>query len=163
MTPELTREEVAELLEYDPNTGVFTWKAITSNRVKAGIRAGTVNGRGYRLIGVNGKQVPAHRLAFLFMTGKWPAKYVDHINGQRDDNRFPNLRDVTQTVNMQNQKKARQDSKTGLLGVTLKKGRFRATIKVNGKQRSLGTFSTPEVAHAVYLSHKRKAHPGNTL
>lgn len=161
MKIELTREAVAEVIDYDPESGVFRWK-VGRGRTNAGDVAGTTgNSKGYRVIGVMGRYYAAHRLAFLIMTGNWPSQHVDHINGQRDDNRFSNLREVSNSWNAQNIKKARKDSTTGLLGVVpVKGGMFEARIMVNGRIRHLGRFSTPEVAHSVYLSHKRSAHPG---
>ena len=164
MKPEITQAEVAEILSYCPDTGVFTWKVSRrGGKAKAGQEAGHINPRGYRVINLVGAKFKAHRLAFLLMTGDWPTQHVDHINGVKDDNKWCNLREVSNGINAQNLKKAHQDSTTGLLGVTQYRGRFKAQIMVNGQIRRLGTFSTPEVAHEVYLSHKRKAHPGNTL
>ena len=97
------------------------------------------------------------------MTGAMPAGDVDHINGNRADNRWCNLRDVSRTLNNQNQRRAQKDNETGLLGVSPHRGRFKAQIRVNGKVRNLGLFDSPEVAHKVYLAHKRLMHPGNTL
>jgi hypothetical protein len=163
MKPDLTREEVAEILSYCPETGVFTWKVNRRGKAKAGTVAGSHGPHGYRRISIKDRPYLAHRLAFLLMTGAMPAGDVDHINGVRDDNRFPNLRDVTQAMNMQNQRRAQKGSETGLLGVSPHKGRFRATITVNGKNRKLGTFDSPQVAHRMYLAAKRLLHPGNLL
>lgn len=163
MTPEITRAEALELLAYDSDTGTFRWRADRGRGVKAGDVAGTDHNRGYRRIHIKDRPYLAHRLAFLLMTGAMPAGDVDHINGVRDDNRWSNLRDVSNGVNAQNQRKARSDSETGLLGVSPYRGQFRAQIRVNGKVRNLGLFDSPEVAHKVYLAHKRILHPGNTL
>ena len=98
------------------------------------------------------------------MTGAMPSGDVDHINGQRDDNRFSNLRAVSRAVNMQNLRKPHKNNQIGLLGVSpTKDGRFISQIVVNGHKRNLGTFDCPHVAHAVYLAQKRLWHPGNTL
>lgn len=158
----MTRDELAELLEYDPDTGVFTWK-VNRGGCKAGDIAGSDHNRGYWQIRVKGCRYLAHRLAFLLMTGAMPAGDVDHINGNRADNRWCNLRDVSRTLNNQNQRRAQKDNETGLLGVSPHRGRFKAQIRVNGKVRNLGLFDSPEVAHKVYLAHKRLMHPGNTL
>lgn len=107
----------------------------------------------------------AHRLAWLYVHGRWPDGLIDHKNGDRADNRFDNLRDVAHRVNMQNLRKAFVSSKTGLLGASpLKDGRFGAFIKRDGKSKNLGTFDTPELAHAAYVAAKRVIHhEGNTL
>ena len=85
---DLTRDEVAALLTYDPETGVFRWKVDRGQRVKVGDIAGT-EFNGYRRIRIKGRAFKAHRLAFLLMTGAMPSDQVDHINGQKDDNRCP--------------------------------------------------------------------------
>lgn len=162
MKPEITREEVAELLDYDPESGVFRWRA-DRGRAKAGTVAGADHSGGYCVIGIKGRVYRSHRLAFLLMEGKWPAGDVDHINGNRADNRWCNLRAVSRRVNMQNLKKARQDSTTGLLGVHPFRGQYIAKISVNGRERYLGLYDSPEVAHAVYVAAKRLHHEGNTL
>lgn len=163
MKPEITREEVAEILSYCPETGVFRWK-VSRGTAKAGDVAGSHDAaHGYRLIGIKGCVYKAHRLAFLLMNGAMPTQPVDHLNGDRADNRFSNLRQVSNELNSQNQRKAHKNSKTGLLGVTPHKGRFMAKIKVNGEKRYLGLYDCPEVAHAAYLAAKRMLHPGSTV
>ena len=161
MTPELTRAEVSELLSYEPESGVFRWK-VDRRRVKAGDVVGSDRG-GYSVIDVNGRQYLAHRLAFLLMTGEWPAEDVDHINGVKDDNRWSNLRAVSRRINMQNLRAAQKNSKTGLLGVTKHQGRYMASIEVSGQRKFIGYFDCPHVAHAAYVAAKRIHHEGCTL
>lgn len=117
------------------------------------------------MVSVFSKQYRAHRLAWLWMTGKWPDNEVDHANGKRDDNRWSNLRDVPPTINRQNQRRAMSNSKTGLLGASwnARDRRFVARIKVGAKYRSLGGFDSAEAAHQAYLQAKRQLHPGCTL
>lgn len=113
---------------------------------------------------MNGPGHGAHRLAFLLMTGAMPAGDVDHINGNRADNRWCNLRDVSRAVNMQNLRKPRADNTTGFLGVSLSKGRYQAQIAANGKTHYLGLYDCPKLAHAAYVARKRLLHSeGNTL
>ena len=88
----LTAARLRELLQYDPETGVFTRLVKTSNGIKVGDVAGTADARGYILIRVDGWLHLAHRLAWLHMTCEWPKGMIDHINGVRDDNRWSNLR-----------------------------------------------------------------------
>lgn len=159
----LTAEMVREILNYDPETGVFTWRKSIGGRSSPSAIAGRICQDGWRDIGINGPKYAAHRLAWIYMTGEWPSLYIDHINGDRLDNRFSNLRVVDNTVNIQNQRKANKRNSVGLLGVTTYKGRFIAQIGVNKKQIRLGCFSTPEEAHAAYLDAKRRLHPGCTI
>lgn len=152
-----------EVLHYDPITGLFTRRKKTSNRVKIGERAGTLNRLGYRQIRACGALEYEHRLAWLYMTGSFPIGDVDHINGVRGDNRFSNLRDATRQTNLENQRRASKNSQVGLLGVTRYKEKFRATITANRRHIFLGTFRSAEEAHEAYLRAKRKIHAGSTL
>lgn len=159
----LTAERLRELLSYDQETGVFTWRVQTNNRVKVGMVAGSLNGQGYVQLRVDGIRYAAHRLAWLYVHGEWPKHQIDHINGSKADNRIANLRDGTQSLNQQNRRTALSTNKTGFLGVASFKGKFRALIYVKGKHVELGSFETPERAHAVYIEAKRKYHEGCTL
>lgn len=159
----LTAERLRELLSYDPETGVFMWRQAGRKRV-IGRTAGSLDGSGYRLIRLDGTLYRANRLAWLHTHGCWPDGHVDHINGVTGDDRLANLRDVTRSVNAQNMRRANSKSTTGLLGVSVVKGRYyTARIGVEGRPRHIGTFSTPEAAHAAYVEAKRRLHPGNTL
>lgn len=159
----LNAERLRELLRYDPETGVFTWLVRTSTCIKVGDVAGTTDTLGYILIRVDGVRYKAHRLAFLWMTGEWPKDMIDHINGAKGDNRFANLRPATPAENRQNQRRAKSNSQTGLLGVCRHGKRFRATIRIDGRYIHLGTFDTPDQAHETYLAAKRRLHSGCTI
>jgi HNH endonuclease/AP2 domain len=165
--PNLTAERLRELLHYEPSTGVFTRRVKTGGRYGAdvGSVAGTLNDSGYLLISVQSKQYRAHRLAVLYITGGWPAQEVDHRNGDRLDNRWSNLREVSTQVNSQNRRRAQSNSKTGLLGASwcARDKRFTARIKVGDKYQSLGRFDTAEKAHAAYVNAKRRLHSGCTI
>jgi hypothetical protein len=100
------------------------------------------------------------------MYGKWPEGEIDHINGNKADNRICNLRDVDRSTNQQNAKKAQSNNKSaGLLGVSLHKSRnkFRAQITYDKKRHHIGYFDTAELAYAAYLSEKRRRHAGCTI
>ncbi len=174
----VTAKRLREVLSYDLETGVFTWKprpaeqfssdksCKTWNTRFAGKHCGCIDSeRGYVLIRVDGEQYFAHRLAWLFVTGVWPKNEVDHRNGIRSDNRWLNLRDVTPGVNRQN-RRAPSRSAAGALGVSINKktGRFESRIRTpGGGTQHLGTFSTVEAAHAAYVAAKRRMHEGCTL
>jgi hypothetical protein len=159
----LTLERARALLVYDPADGVIRWRVSNGSRARAGSIAGAIEAGGYIRICIDGRFHRAHRLAWLLAHGAWPTRSIDHINGNKADNRLCNLRDVTANVNLQNIRRARSDNRSGLLGVARDKTGFRAVIKVAGKQKYLGTFPTPELAHSAYLSAKRLLHEGNTL
>jgi len=173
--PMISPALVKEFLDYDPETGVFHWKNraekwFPSKRIynswnsrDAGKVAGTVVRGGYLIIKIWKSRYRAHRLAWAHVYGEWPEGEIDHINGVSNDNRIANLRVVSHSVNMQNQKRARRNNKTsGLLGVSLnvETGKFRARITVDNKERALGYFATPEEAHAAYISAKSDLHEG---
>jgi hypothetical protein len=150
-----------QTLSYDPLTGVFTW-LVPVRLGPIGSQAGRVDKNGYRRIAYGGKHYVSSRLAWLYVHDELP-DLVDHENGNRDDNRLDNLRNVSHALNMQNQKRAHVNNLSGLLGVGVRGDRFTARIQVDKKPKFLGYFSTPELAHAAYLEAKRKLHPAGTL
>ena len=138
----LTQEMLKENIHYEPKTGLFTRLKAKSNSVKVGDIAGYINKvNGYRAIQINGKIYKAHRLAFLYMTGKFPTDEVDHINHSRDDNRFVNLRKVTRLENLRNQSMYSKN-KSGFTGVCWheRDSKWVANIRINGKLKHLGYF-----------------------
>jgi hypothetical protein len=155
----INQSSLKEVLNYDPLTGIFTWKVSGSGR-RIGKIAGGIDD-GYNKIKVNNKLYKGHRLAWLYVYGTWPMADIDHINGQRADNRIANLRDVSRTHNCQNQYLPHKESSSGVLGVTWHKrmGRFQAGITVDGKRLHLGTFKDSGEAHNAYLKAKQQYHP----
>lgn len=144
----LTQERLRELLDYDPETGVFVWRVDRRGHVKAGQRAGCDSGpNGYRVLKVMGHVYLEHRLVWFYVTGKWPQNDIDHCNGHRRDNRFANLRSATRKQNLENQKLHR-DNTSGHRGVTQDKrtGRFVARIIHNRRGYHIGVFDTAEQA-----------------
>ena len=154
-----------QFLSYCPDTGVFTWLQRTAQQTRVGDVAGSRHHSGYTTISIARGRYAAHRLAWLYMTGDWPTGEIDHIDGDRTNTRWTNLRDVPKSLNQQNQRKPREDNKAGLLGVYWRKReqRWSAEISVNGKGKYLGVFASKEAAHEAYLSAKRQLHPGSTL
>jgi hypothetical protein len=138
----LTQKELKEMLNYEPTSGNFTWVKATNRSIKVGDIAGCVDKLGYRAIKINGKIYKAHRLAFLYMTGKFPTDEVDHINHSRDDNRFVNLRHATRVENLRNQSMYSKN-KSGFTGVRWHEGasKWVANIGINGKDKHLGYFT----------------------
>jgi len=133
---ELTQSYLKTQLHYDPITGAFT-------RIKSGEEPGYIDKyMGYRIIYVGGVYVPAHRLAFLYVSGLIPQE-IDHINRIRCDNRWTNLRACTRAENTKN-KRLYKNSKSGITGVRWSKEskKWQAYIKVDGKMRYLGYHKT---------------------
>lgn len=146
----LTAERVRELLHYDPETGAFTWRVARSN-VKAGARAGNPNAAlGYVQIGIDGRLHYAHRLAFLVMQGDCP-RYIDHINGDRADNRWVNLRAAEARQNAVNRPMPAANT-SGVQGVQWCRTtqRWRAVMSIGNRPKHLGRFATKEEAAAAY-------------
>ena len=136
----LTQDELTATLHYDPGTGVFTNLRTRAN-ARIGSEAGAISGRGYRYIMVHRKLYLAHRLAFLWMTGEFPQDHVDHINGNRSDNRWENLRCASREENQKN-RKLNCDNTSGYTGVKwhLHTSRWTATVTSNGKHYCIGYY-----------------------
>lgn len=151
--PAYSHEYLLSIICYDATTGVFTWKGPSRRRCQEGKRAGHFHkGIGYETIMISGHATLSHRLAWFYVHGRWPAPYVDHINGDGGDNRLCNLREANQSQNMANQHKLRKNNISGYRGVSFRaeSGKWRALIRINRKSISLGVFETREEAKAAY-------------
>jgi len=140
-----TQERLKQLLDYDPETGLFSrlsgWR---------GKKVGTIDAKGYVRICVDYSIFRAHRLAWIYMTGEIPDDQIDHVNGDRSDNRWANLRSATQSQNQFN-RSVRSENCTGMKGVTLQpNGTYRAQIFIEGKLKCLGRHKTADEAKAAY-------------
>lgn len=165
MAPKIiTQDYLRQILDYDPETGIFTWLKTMPPRGRKGAIAGHTAKNGRPIIGLHQKLYYSYRLAWLYMTGAWPAKDLDHIDGNPANNRFANLRPCTMSQNQENLRKCRSSSKSGVLGAwPTPGGRWYSAIKASGKYMYLGNFDSAEKAHAAYLAAKRKYHPFNQL
>lgn len=158
----INRDRVVELFNYDPVVGVFTRKICTINRLRVGEVVGSLDGAGYLTTFFDGHSYKLHRLAWVIERGRIPDNLeVDHINGVRSDNRLVNLRLATRSQNAQNQKRAHRDATTGKRGVTLHKrtGRYAAQIFINGTNKHLGLFGSPDEAEAARIAAEKLLHP----
>lgn len=165
---QLTPERLRELLNYDPETGVFTWRVNRNVKTKAGDVAGCAWGNlkcpSRISIGVDYRKYLAHRLAWLYVTGEWPTDVIDHRDVDATNNVFKNLRDVTDSANKQNVRVPRSHNKLKVLGVTKNgKNGYMAMLTLNGVRYYLGTYRTTVEAHAEYVAAKRKLHEFGTL
>lgn len=163
---ELTHAYLLECLHYELATGDFHWLSLPGKggdpRIKVGDLAGRVDRRpdcGYRDIGLRGKKYKAQRLAWFYMTGKWPTGDVDHINRIRTDNRWANLRSTTRAQNLWNSKIQSRNT-SGHKGVSWvpSRGKWVATICANGRQRNLGRFVDINDAIAAYAKATHEFH-----
>jgi hypothetical protein len=155
---ELTQEELQRLFSYDPDTGNFI-RRVFCNGQKVGSVAGCKKPTGYIHISIHGKRFQAHRLAWLYMNGKFPDGVVDHINGDPSDNRISNLRDCTRWENLLNQK-LHSNNTSGVRGVCWHKAsnRWVANAQVNGEMIYLGLFNTKEDAADAYKDFALRNH-----
>lgn len=152
-------------LEYDSESGVFTNKASRTSNTVIGAVATCKAGNGYLGIHLEGRQYHAHRVAWLWHYGRWPDGVIDHINGDRSDNRIRNLRDVSIALNGQNRFGPQKNNKSGFLGVMWNKAaqKYAARIRYNGKFAHLGFFDDPVEASKAYMAAKREKHAGAYL
>lgn len=164
----ITQSRLKKVLEYDSESGVFTWK-VSHARIRAGKVAGTTHKTtGYIRIRIDQISHLAHRLAFLYMKGDFPDNYTDHINGITHDNRWRNLRPVTSAENSRNMAKYKTNT-SGITGVSWEKkaGKWRSEIYFDGQQQFLGYFDhlfeaaaarrSAELKHDYHPNHGRIA------
>lgn len=140
-------------LSYDPDSGVFTWNPGFGGMGArySGCDAGSLDtSSGYVVITISGIRYKSHRLAWIYMTGSEPKGEIDHINGDKSDNRFSNLRDCKKSDNGKNAGLSKRN-KSGFRGVTKHTGREKwiASICINGKNKHLGVFDSPEEAGEI--------------
>ena len=148
---ELTAERLREVLNYDPETGVFT-RRISSSRWRIGTIAGGSGGDDYLKIRVDGRRYRAHRLAFLYMLGRWPFTDADHIDCDKANNVWSNLREASTSQNLANMRRPSNNT-SGFKGVSFRKdtGKWLASIRVDGIRYHLGYYRTAEKAHSRYM------------
>ena len=164
---DLTAQHLKEVVHYDPQTGSFHWldrprsQFSTSQgygawRAKClGREAGTPTGQGYRRVSIDNRVYLAHRLAWLYVHGKWPSQNIDHINGDGADNRIANLRDVSNTENHKNLRLTKTN-KSGVSGVRRTKyGTWTAAIWDRARVIRLGSFETMAEAVAARKTAER--------
>lgn len=159
----MTPEVIKNLLAYCPRTGRLFWRyrdgmAGSWNTRFAGKEAFTsVDGGGYRSGRIFNKTYRAHRVIWAMQTGAWPEDEVDHINGDRADNRWSNLREATHSQNLKN-RKLHLSSPVGVTGIGRKRGKWRARITHNGIQIHIGTYHRIEDAISARLEMSAKLH-----
>jgi len=149
----ITQEEAKALFDYDPDTGVLTWKVSRSNHVKIGDEAGSMHSMGYRQVNINYKPTTVHRIIWLWYHGELPPHHIDHINRDKLDNRISNLRLATAQENTRNSKLSK-NNKSGVNGVfwSERTGKWIAKIKVDRENIWLGYHKTLLDAAAARLS-----------
>ncbi len=164
----ITQSELKEILHYDKDTGVFTWLVANSRRVEIGDVAGCVVkkqcGKSYIKIRINGKLSSAHRLAVLYVLGRFPYIEVDHLDGCGTNNKWINLREVSMAENQKN-RRLHSNNSSGVCGVFWDKGmlKWKALIKSNNKSIYIGRYKnlsdainarkSAEIEHGFHKNH----------
>lgn len=157
----LTAEYARERLDYDPDTGILRWKPVQCaatdrnwrswNGKNAGKAAGSINGCGYRMLSINGRSYQSHRVAWLIQIGEWPSEFVDHINGDKDDNRWVNLRAATCSQNTGNRRR-KTGSRLKYRGVRKHGNKWQATFNA----KYLGLYETERAAAIAYNAEAKR-------
>lgn len=153
----LTIDRVRELLDYDPETGIFTRRIYRGGTKSISEPAGYTHSKGYRIVRVDLEMIKGHRLAWFMFYGEWPKKEIDHINGNKDDNRIANLRQADRSENMRNCG-MKSNNTSGFKGCRLREKGWQARITLRGKQIHLGFFGTALEASAAYEAAARELH-----
>lgn len=150
MSKSLKIERLRQMLSYNSDTGILTWAKSPRYGIEVGSKAGCYRKKdGYECVRLDGKLYLVHRLVWFWVHGEWPVHELDHVNGERTDNRIANLRLATRRQNSGNTR-AHRDSEVPLKGVSVcrKSGRYRARLN----NKTIGYFSTPEEAHRAYVA-----------
>lgn len=146
----ITYDELVHRVSYDPETGQFTWRIRAARRVRIGDRAGSKHSvSGYWIICFDDRRYMGHRLAWLYFHKAWPEGEIDHINGDKTDNRIANLREATHSQNKAHSPLQR-NNRSGFKGVHKFRNRWIASIRTDRKLTHLGSFATPEEASEAY-------------
>jgi hypothetical protein len=155
----LTQSQLKAVIKYNPDSGEFIWTKRISIRISVGDIAGIIHLHGYRYITVFGERYKAARLAWLYMTGEWPKLQIDHINRIRSDDRFCNLRQVTNAENQQNRSLNKDGTISNIQGVYLtKNSTYMARLKHQGKYVFRKNFKTLEEAKNAIIEARQKYH-----
>jgi len=152
----LTQEYLKSILDYDFDTGIFTWKVNKANRTKVGDIAGW-SYNGYREIEINNKAYKAHRLAWLYVYGEMPKNLVDHIDGNRSNNKIANLREATYQENSENYKTPKTN-KSGVKNVSWYKNlnKWVVSISIRKTKKTVGYYDDLELAELVAVEARNK-------
>lgn len=150
-------EMLNDYFSYNRDSGVLTWKKRTSNRVKVGDIAGSETKTGYLHVGFMGVDIKVHRIVWAIENGKWPEMYIDHIDGNRLNNKINNLREATSNQNAWNMRRPSHNT-SGIKGVGFCKqtGKYTAWIWINNKKMWLGRHNTKDDAYNAYASEAKK-------
>lgn len=148
----ITIEQLRKILQYDADTGIFTWTEPRQRTTKIGDVAGSIENTGYISIRINNIPYLAHRLAWFYCFEEWPDSYIDHIDRDKTNNALDNLREATAFANSRN-RGINKNNTSGYVGVYKKRDKWAAEIIIEGVKKYLGAFDTPEQAHLAYSNY----------
>lgn len=153
----LSAERLREVVSYCPDSGCMIWRVPLSRNSKVGHEVGSIGAKGYRMVGIDHRYYLVHRLAWLYHFGCWPSEFIDHINGDKSDNRIANLRAATNSQNLRNMPLTKRN-KSGVKGVCwhAKRRRWVAEIRVDTKLKHIGYFSDLNEAARAYENVARE-------
>lgn len=155
--PKLTLRRLRQLLTYDMTSGVLRWTKNCPQKQFSGCEAGTIKPSGYRLVRIDGQYYRSHRLAWFLVKGKWPPRDIDHKDTDKANNKWENLRLASESQNVANSKPwARKTLPKGVYKRA--DGRYVAQIKKDRKSHWLGSYATPDAAHAAYAKAAARLH-----
>ena len=152
----ISQQRLQEILNYDKDTGIFTWKIKYNKRMFIGDIAGTIS-KGYIKIYIDYSQYKAHQLAWLYMYGEMPTNSIDHINGNNADNKLSNLRLADKFQNAAN-RTIMKNNTSGFKGVAKSRKKWKAQINFKNETYKLGIFDTPELASLAYEKKAKELH-----
>lgn len=145
---ETTHRELLRRFNYCPQTGILTHRQVTTNRVKEGDQVGSLHSRGYLHTRLDGKTVKVHRVIWFYQTGQWPDQDIDHIDGDRSNNAWSNLRACSRAQNLQNMKA--KNPQSGFKGVVRRGGSYMVRLRANKQTYHVGSFSSAKEAAEAY-------------
>lgn len=151
-----TQELLQSLFDY--KDGNLFWKTSPNSRIVIGSKCGSSDAYGYQCVKINKKAYKVHRLIWMYFYGEMP-NIIDHIDGNKQNNKIENLRNVTQFENCQNSK-SRRDNTSGVKGVNFHKltGKWAVQISVNKQRKHIGLFDDIELAELVAIECRNKFH-----
>ena len=158
MNCQITQESIRKIIHYDPVTGKMTWIVKVNSRVQVGGKVGSIDSKGYMRTKINSVEYRLHRLAWLYMTGSFPTGVIDHINRDKTDNRWSNLRDCNHSDNITNAPMQRHNT-LGVKNVSpdITNGGFIASVCKDGIYHKKRFKSIPD-AHAWAAQKRRELH-----
>lgn len=151
----IVHSELLKVVSYNSETGIFIWLEPTTKRVKRGDVVGSNHRMGYSETQIFGNRVLIHRLAWFYFYGSWPEGVIDHINGDKKDNRIANLRDVCQVVNGMNRTSLNKNNKSGVRGVVFHKKAKKYMAKV--QEKYLGIYADIKDAKNAIEQHLKSS------